>query len=422
MQVNETTVRTAATTNARSARLRLAVVVSHPIPHFAPWHREIAGLDGVDLRVFFCCDWGVNEYLDPEFQINLKWDIPLLEGYDHEFLPMKRRPERLSFWEVDNPDVGDVLDRFAPDVVQVFGYARRTNWRAVAWAARRNVPVLLYSDSNARTDATRWRRAIKRVVVGRFYDRVDGAFYCGDNNRDYHRRYGLPPERLFPGGLPIDRQRLLASVENRDAVRRRVRDRHGIPADAFVVIGCGKYIPRKRPLDLVEAAWRQARAGTTMWSLLVGEGPERQRLEAYCRDEGVTNCTLTGFVNQREIAEYYAASDAIAVTSSYDAHPLAVAEAASFGLPVVISDRVGCVGEEDTARPGVNALVYPCGDVGRLAESLRALYDDPALYQRMSESSLAISETQDARTLALALVDAAGRLRRMGRRTRRRVG
>src|SRR5215813_4301465 len=106
--------------------IRLAVVVSHPIQHFAPWHREIARLEGVDLRVLFCCDWGVNEYRDPEFQIDVKWDIPLLEGYEHEFLPVKRRPERLSFWEVDNPTVGAVLDRFTPDVVQVFGYARRT--------------------------------------------------------------------------------------------------------------------------------------------------------------------------------------------------------------------------------------------------------------------------------------------------------
>src|SRR6185436_7804282 len=110
---------------------------------------------------------------------------------------------------------------------------------------------MLYSDSNARTDVSAWRRAVKQVVVRRFYDRVDGAFYCGDNNRDYHRRYGLPPERLFPGGLPIDRERLLAAVDDRDAARRRVRERHGILPDAFVVIGCGKYVPRKRPLDLV---------------------------------------------------------------------------------------------------------------------------------------------------------------------------
>jgi glycosyltransferase involved in cell wall biosynthesis len=406
-----------------SKRLRLAVVVSHPIQHFAPWHREIARVDGVDLKVFFCCDWGIEEYHDPEFQIAVKWDVPLLEGYEHEFLPIRARPERMSFWEVDNPGVVDALERFRPDVVKVFGYARRTNWRVVSWAARRGVPVLLYSDSNAKAEVASWRRAAKWAVVRRFYGRVDGAFYCGDNNRDYHLRYGLPPDRLVAGGLPIARRRLLDSVEDPKAARAVVRERHGIPDDAFVVIACGKYIARKRPLDLVRAAWLEASRGLGVWSLLVGEGPERRAIEDFCRAEGVDNCTLTGFVNQKQIAEYYAASDAIAVTSDYDAHPLAVSEAASFGLPVIVSDKVGCVGVEDTARPGANALVYPCGDVERLGAAIAAVCGDAVMYDRMSRASLAISETQDAAVLAEGLVAAARRLDELGpRRARRRPG
>ena len=102
--------------------IRLAVVVSHPIQHFAPWHREIAKIKDVDLRVFFCCDWGVASYLDPEFGVPVCWDTPLLEGYPYDY-PITRRPRRMSFWELDNPGVEKALERFAPDVVQVFGYA-----------------------------------------------------------------------------------------------------------------------------------------------------------------------------------------------------------------------------------------------------------------------------------------------------------
>jgi glycosyltransferase involved in cell wall biosynthesis len=396
--------------------LRLAVVVSHPIQHFAPWHREIARQEGVDLKVFFCCDWGLREYVDPQFQVSLKWDIPLLEGYEHEFLEIRRRPQRLSFWEVDNPAVGSALERFRPDVLQVFGYARRTNWRAVAWARRNATSVLLYSDSNAKSDVVRWRRAVKRIVVGRFYSRVDGAFYTGDNNRQYHLNYGLPPERLFPGGLPVDRRRLLEWTGDRAAARRAVRERHGIPDDAFVVVACGKYVSHKRPLDLVEAGCRVARTGRPVWTLLVGEGPERARVEEWVRREGARNVTLTGFVNQRAVGEYYAASDALAVMSDRDAHPLAVTEAASFGLPAIVSDLVGCIGSLDTARPGENAIVYPCGDVDRLAAAIEQLRGDGALYERMSAASLAISETQDVTVLAERLVDSARRVRDMGPR------
>jgi glycosyltransferase involved in cell wall biosynthesis len=396
--------------------VKLAVVVSHVIPHFAPWHREVARLGAIDIRVFFCCDWGVNAYLDPQFGSTVQWDVPLLDGYEHGFLPIARRPERLGFWEVDNPGVGAALDRFGPDVVQVFGYARRTNWRVAAWTARHGTPLLLYSDSSAARRPAWWKRPVKRVVVGRFYRRVDGALFVGDSNLLYHRHYGLPEERLFPGVLPIDRDRLLAAVPDRVAARRAVRERHGIPEDAFVAMLCGKYTRRKRPLDLVQAVQRAMGPSPPMWALLVGEGPERDTVEAFCRAHGVARAVLTGFVNQSAIAGHYAAADVLVVPSSLDPHPLVVSEAASFGLPVVVSDRVGCIGTHDTARPGVNALVYRCGDVGGLAAALTTLAADAALYRSMSLASEKISRGQDATAAAHALGAAVCRLHDLGPR------
>src|SRR5262245_17700063 len=129
--------------------VRLAIVVSHPIQHFAPWHREVAKLPEIDLRVFFCCDWGSETYFDPDFATEVKWDIPLLDGYEHEFLAIHQRPKNLSYSQVDNPDVGVALDRFYPDVVKVFGYGFKTNWRVENWARAKRRPLLLYSDSNA---------------------------------------------------------------------------------------------------------------------------------------------------------------------------------------------------------------------------------------------------------------------------------
>lgn len=396
--------------------IRLAIIVSHPIQHFAPWHREVARLRGVDLRVFFCCDWGLVAYTDPQFQMQVKWDVPLLEGYDHEFLPIDRRPQRLGFWEVDNPTVSDALDRFNPDVVQVFGYARRTNWRAARWTRRNRRPLMLYSDSNASRKIPLWKKAPKEIIVRYFYNRVDGALFVGDNNFQYHRHYGLPADRLFPGVLPIDRNRLIGAMTDRQQVRRELRKSLGIPDDAFVLMFCGKYVPHKRPLDLVAAAWKVAKNGKPVWSLLVGDGPERGAIESFCKQEGVTNSALTGFVNQSKIAAYYAASDAVAVTSSVDAHPLVVSEGASFGLPVIISDKVGCIGANDVAQPGINAVVYTCGDSEQLERAIESLYLDKDLYGKMSAASVTISEMQDVTVAARALADAATFLKDMGPR------
>lgn len=399
--------------------LRLGIVVSHPIQHFAPWHRELSKLESLHSKVFFCCDWGANEYRDPGFSVPIQWDVPLLDGYEHEFLRIKRRPKRLNFWSVDNPQVTGALDRFQPDVIQVFGYAYRTSWRVTFWANEHCRPVLLYSDSNARHTPLFWKRWLKASIVQRFYDRVDGALFVGDNNREYHLRYGLPADRLFPGVLPIHRERLAKTRVDRDSTRRLLRSKHGIPPDAFVVVWCGKYIPRKRPLDLVEAVNILAKRGLPVWALLVGEGELRPTLEKYCVENELTKVMLTGFVNQSEVGSYFAAADVLALTSSRDPHPLVVSEGSALGLPAIVSEHVGCVGPNDTAQPGRNALVYACGDSKGLAEAIDRLRSDPELYKSMSTASLQISRDQDVTSAADQLAFAAQELHKMGPRRAR---
>jgi glycosyltransferase involved in cell wall biosynthesis len=128
---------------------------------------------------------------------------------------------------------------------------------------------------------------------------------------------------------------------------------------------------------------------------MVGEGEQRAAMEEFCRRERFTNVTLTGFVNQSVIPSYYAASDLIAVTSSFEAYGLVATEAAVFGFPILVSDRVGCIGPKDTAQPGQNAIVFPCGDTERLAQAVELLYNDRGLYALMSAHSVRISESQD---------------------------
>jgi len=398
--------------------LRLAVVVSHPIQHFAPWHREVAHQGRVDLKVFFCCDWGVTEYEDRDFGKTFKWDVPLTEGYEHEFLPIATRPTDLTFRQVDNPAISSALDRFDPQVVKVFGYRHRTHWRASAWARRKGRTNLVYSDSNWSRSRPLHVQIAKELVVRAFYRRIDGAFFVGDNNRDYHLHYGIPEERLFPGMLPIDRNRLLESVPDRGAARAELRARYGIPENAFVVAFCGKFVPRKRGQDLIDAVagLGDATSSRPVWALLIGEGPERSALEKRCREAGVRNAVLTGFVNQSEVAAHFAAADAVAVTSSDDPHPLVVTEGSSFGLPVLASDAIGCVGANDTARPGANTIVYPCGDAEALRAGIESLIGDPQLYARLSQGAIEISKTQDVSEAASALSDAAIRLHELGRR------
>jgi glycosyltransferase involved in cell wall biosynthesis len=198
--------------------------------------------------------------------------------------------------------------------------------------------------------------------------------------------------------------------------RHEIRTRFGIPGDAFVVVFAGKLIPLKCPLHLVEAINRCAQRGLNVWGMLVGEGVERPAVETFISERSMKNIVMTGFVNQSAIGRYYAASDALALMSIREAKGLPVPEAGCFGCPAILSDRVGCIGPNDSARPGENALVYPWGDVEALTSCISKLCEDRSLYRSMSDAAVRIAHTQDVQVTALQLKDAAVQLQRVGAR------
>ncbi|MBZ0090515.1 MAG: glycosyltransferase family 4 protein, partial [Thermoanaerobaculia bacterium] len=262
-----------------------------------------------------------------------------------------------------------------------------------------------------------WKRLLKRIVVGRFYRGLAGALAVGESNRAYHRLYGLPEERIFPGVLPADGRRLLAAVPDPRAARNEVRAGSGIPEDAVVALFCGNLTPWKRAADLAVAV---EAAGPPVWGLVVGDGPERQRIAAVAaRSDRIR---LAGFVNQSAIPRYFTAADLLVVPSERDAHPLVVTEALFHGLPIVVSDAVGCIGPGDTAQVGRNAVVFPSGEVAALTKLLVDLSGDASRLARMGEESRAIAPGHDATSAARLLAHAVRATIRLGPRQVRNRG
>jgi len=230
-------------------------------------------------------------------------------------------------------------------------------------------------------------------------------------------KYGMPCDRIFPGALPVDCKRLLESVGDAAAARLEVRRKHGIPEGAFVVMYAGKLIPLKCTSHLLDAIGRCRQHGVEVWGILVGEGIERPKLEKQLARQHIRTVVMTGFVNQSRIGSYYAASDAIALMSSYEPKGLTVPEAGCFGRPAILSDRVGCVGPLDSARQGENAMVYPWSDTRAMADCIIRLHNDSTLLDAMSEKARRIALSQDVQKVAVQFAEAATVLKEIGCRS-----
>jgi glycosyltransferase involved in cell wall biosynthesis len=385
----------------------MAAVVSHPIQHFAPMFRDLAKIAGLDLRVFYCCDWGVRSYRDPGFGQDVAWDVPLLGGYAHEFLPIRRPPHSLTFWDVDNPLVEKRLSGFRPSAVWIHGYSHRTSWRVRKWA-RGRAKTLFFGDSELLHRRRPLIEAFKRVILPRFYKTIDAFITIGDNNEAYYRHYGVPDSKMFRGAFPVDIRRFRAAIESMTpADRISVRRRFGLDPEGFVVLFVGKFIGIKRPLDLIEAMARLKADGVKAQALFVGAGELEGAMAARIQCLSVGNeVRIAGFINQREMPLVLAAGDVLAMCSEKDPHPLAVTEAMAAGNSIVASDYVGCVGPTDAARPGENAIIFPCGNIDRLTTSLKTVACNADLRARMSIASLRICWTQDCQATISAVLSA----------------
>jgi glycosyltransferase involved in cell wall biosynthesis len=386
---------------------RFAAVISHPIQHFAPVFRELAEAPGMDVKVFYASDWGVQPTYDPEFQREFSWDVPLLSGYDHEFLPRHRRARHQGFFEIDSPELPSRLEAYSPHAVWIHGYGHRASWRALRWT-RRRAAALFFGDSELLRPRSLLRRTVKAVVVREFFRRCSGFITIGERNEGYYAHYGVPREKMFRGACPVDIRRFQAAVAAPDRpLRTDVRARYGLPQDAVVVVFSGKMIDLKRPFDLLQAIEALVAERLPVAALYVGDGPLRAPLERAVVDRGLQErVRFAGFVNQRDIPLVLDCGDILAMTSEKEAYGLAVPESMAVGHAIVASDRVGCVSPTDAARPEVNALIYPAGDVPALTKVLRRLIESDSLRQRLSRASRALAATQDIRMTAAAVLRA----------------
>jgi len=178
----------------------------------------------------------------------------------------------------------------------------------------------------------------------------------------------------------------------------------------------GRLEPAKNPEALLDAARLLGARGRTFSVWMVGDGPDRPRLEATCRRFGLDVVRFLGPVPYTAIGWLYQACDALVMPTFSDYRSVAVLEAMRFGKPVIDSRLDGNAGE--TVRHGINGFVFDPHDAEELAGHMAALTDDPQLRERMGRVSERMLEGQ---TLVAAMAEMAQLIRASARRPARPV-
>jgi glycosyltransferase involved in cell wall biosynthesis len=235
-----------------------------------------------------------------------------------------------------------------------------------------DIPVLLAHEHTWSFAGKPLRRLVDRELIAR-----SAAVVVAVSEADREKMIeieGIPSEKIryVPNGIP-DR-----SAGDRELVRARL----GIPAEVPVVGTVCALRPQKA-VDVALEAVASLIDEPDLLFLVVGDGPERARLER----EGAAlggRAIFVGRVPPMDVAHYVAAMDVLVCSSSFEGTPLAVLEWMAAGKGIVAT-RVG--GIPALIEDGLEGLLVPPNDPASLAGAIHRLLHEPDLRERLGTAA-----------------------------------
>lgn len=346
---------------------RLAVVLSHPTQYYSPWFRWLRAHTPLEFRVFYLWEFGVTEHRDRQFNASFKWDVDLLSGYEHEFVPNDAgEPGTHHFGGLHNPTLPARLAAWRPTAVLFFGYNWSSHVRAIVSARLRGVPLLFRGDSHLLGRGA--PRLGARLALRALYAQFAALLPVGAANRDYFLSLGVPEKKLFFAPHSVNHALFDPQLAAHRTAAAALRAQLGLTAATRVVLFAGKFVPAKQPAELL-AAFLAIRPRDTAL-VFVGDGPEKKPLLEQARSATPGAVHFLPFANQTEMPARYLLADLFVLPSRghYETWGLAVNEAMHLGVPALVSDLVGC--QRDLVTDGETGWVFPASDAHALEKKL----------------------------------------------------
>jgi glycosyltransferase involved in cell wall biosynthesis len=349
--------------------MRLAIVSTHPIQYYAPVFKLLHEKQGVDIKVYYTWGESAQEKFDPGFGKNIDWDIPLLQGYDHEWVKNTATdPGSHHFKGIINPELITRVNTWRPDVLLVFGWAYHSHLKAIRYF-KNKILVYFRGDSTLLDVQKGFKALLRSVFLKWVYRHIDHALYVGTHNKAYFKKYGLKDEQLSFAPHAVDNNRFTA---DRTDEALKLRQSLGIPTGDLLILFAGKLEQKKSPLLLLAAFLTLGKPNIHL--LFVGNGIMEVPIKTKSSDH--KNIHFINFQNQSLMPVVYQACDLFCLPSKGPSETwgLAVNEAMAAGKPVLVSDKVGCA--IDLVIPGFTGDIFESENLSDITEKLRLLTND----------------------------------------------
>lgn len=342
---------------------RYLVLQTEPTPYFLGFARELA----------FCVDGEVDVFFASE-NSSQPWNLSL-DGHNATVLPTNLLQAAIMLYRA--------LRNNGYHVAYIAGWGEWLMRFALFVCWFRNIPVVVESDTPLPVGLPLWKRTIKRMVYPILFKIPAMMLPFGTRQAEYFRHYGVEDQRITVIRYTVDVEHIMQlCTELGQAGRMTTRKRLGFSNDDVVFIFVGRLHEYKGIRVLLESFSILSVDNRNVRLLVVGDGPERDLLQNTINQN--TRITYTGRLDQESVIEMQHAADVAVLPSLFEPYGLVIHESMAAGLPVIVSDRVGC--NDDLLFNKGTGLIVPVGNSAVLAQSMNLLCADPLLREKLAAS------------------------------------
>lgn len=296
-------------------------------------------------------------------------------------------------------EVKKIIDDFDPDVIHI----QMLMWigqAAMKYGNKRGIPIVstnhampenLMDNLRLLAPVSRPINYILKAYGARFHSKADYVTLPTQSAIDMFNasdKIDVPMEAVSNG---IDLARF-----NPEPASKATYKKFGIPTDKPIITYIGRLDAEKHLPVLIRAFVRVRKHLPNVQLVIVGDGTDRPTLEAMAQELEITDDVhFTGKVSDEDLVELHKVGTVYCMPSPAELQSIATLEAMASGKPIVAIDA-GALGE--LCQHERNGFLCHQDDDEEIAAGLRAILENPALRERMSQESLAIARTHDLQT------------------------
>ncbi|MCL4857056.1 MAG: hypothetical protein KJZ55_07275, partial [Flavobacteriales bacterium] len=170
--------------------MKILIFASHPIQYQAPIYRALH--NSFDLKVIYLLNQTSKQQADAGFGVEFEWDVPLLDGYDYEYLKNYADNPSSSKYNgiiINNKELHALMLKEQPSIVIINGWFPKGLKQIINYCYQNKIKSICRGDSTLLMTNNKIKKIAKEIYIRSILRKINAFLYVGNENKKYYLHY-----------------------------------------------------------------------------------------------------------------------------------------------------------------------------------------------------------------------------------------